>query len=422
MNKIVERELLLPVKKHLSEKEITLIHGARQVGKTTLLMTLIELLKGEYQVAENQILYYNLDLFYEYEKWVDQRSFIQYLQEKSANWKTLYLFVDEAQYLDEAGRYLKGIFDLDLPIKMIITGSSSLLLAHHTRESLMGRKQIFTMRTFSFQEFMSYEKSHLSDLFLIKHISQTNKEEMVDCLNQYLYYGGYPKVVISDRIEQKELRLKEIFSSYIDKDISQFLGIQNKIGFSRVLSVLADQIGNLVNMTEVANRCQLSHQTVKWYLEALEGTYMISLLRPFSSNVRSELVKMPKIYFSDLGFRNIINRGFSKHLFDRDRGALLENYVFNELVRKWEDSLHYWRLKDGTEVDFIVRGNNGELIPIEVKASFLHKPSVPISLRSFARSYSSKDAYIVNLDFEEDILEDGIAFHFILPWQLSLIQ
>lgn len=333
-----------------------------------------------------------------------------------------YLFVDEAQYLVEAGRYLKGIYDLNLPLKMVITGSSSLLLAHHTRESLMGRKQVFTMRTFSFHEYLSHEDKEALDLLKTHSISLINKAMLLDFLHSYLYFGGYPKVVLSNEIAQKEDYLKEIYSSYIDKDISQFLGIQNKIGFSRVVSILADQIGNLVNVMEIANTCQMSHQTIKRYVEALEGTYMISILRPFSGNVRSELVKMPKVYFSDLGFRNIVIRGFNRSFFERDRRALLENFVMNELSRRWGDSLYYWRLKDGTEVDFVLQGSKGEMIPVEVKATILNKPTIPLSVRSFTSYYSSKEAYIVNTGIEKDVREGDTTFHFILPWQLDLIQ
>jgi hypothetical protein len=133
MNKIVERAIYAPIKEHLKQAEITLIHGARQVGKTTIMQCLIDYLKQDLAVKEAQILYYNLDLFHEYESLMDQEGFIRFLREKCAKGK-VYLLIDEAQYLGEAGRYLKGIYDLNLPLKMVVTGSSSLLLARNTRE------------------------------------------------------------------------------------------------------------------------------------------------------------------------------------------------------------------------------------------------------------------------------------------------
>lgn len=421
MDKIVEREVFASIKEHLKEKEITLIHGARQVGKTTLILSLMDYLKQDLHISESQILYYNLDLFYEYEKFVDQKGFVQYLVEKCAN-NTVYLFIDEAQYLEEAGRYLKGIYDLNLPIKMVVTGSSSLLLSHNTKESLMGRKQIFTVDTFSFREYLACEKKDILTLLSKRNISPVNLNEILEYLFQYLYFGGYPLVVLSPSKEQKERRLQEIYSSYIDKDVSQFLDIKNKISFARVLRMLASQIGSLINMTEIASTSQLSHVTVKHYLQSLEGTYIASLLRPFTSNIRSELVKMPKIYFSDCGFRNCTLKGFSVYLFERDKGVLLENFIYSELSRIWEDKIHFWRLKDGSEVDFIIQTENGNLIPIEVKASNITKPSIPIGLRSFLKTYSSRDAYIVNLSLEEDIIDGSSTFHFILPWQTNMIS
>jgi uncharacterized protein len=420
MNKIVERDIYSSIKEHLKQAEITLIHGARQVGKTTIMRCLIDYLKQDLAVKESQILYYNLDLFHEYESLMDQKGFIQFLSEKCANGK-VYLLIDEAQYLGEAGRYLKGIYDLNLPLKMVVTGSSSLLLARNTRESLMGRKQVFTVYTFSFYEYMAYHQKEFLSLLSVRKLSSIHRSEILEYLFQYLQYGGYPLVVLSSDGKLKEKRLQEIFSSYIDKDIAQFLDIKNKLGFARILRIFASQMGSLVNMTEVADTSQLSHLTVKNYLEALEGTYMVSLLRPYTTNIRSELVKMPKIYFSDLGFRNSILMGFGGALPERDRGPLLENFVFTELNRKWQNNLHYWRLKDGTEVDFVLGTEGGTLIPVEVKASSLTKPVIPAGLRSFLRFYPSADAYIVNLSLEADVSEGDTTFHFILPWQLGMI-
>jgi predicted AAA+ superfamily ATPase len=421
MDKIVERDVFASIKEHLMEPEITLIHGARQVGKTTIMHCLMDYLKQDLLVDKSQILYYNLDLFYEYEKLIDQKAFVQYLKEKCAN-GAIYLFIDEAQYLTEAGRYLKGIYDLSLPIKMVVTGSSSLLLARNTKESLMGRKQVFTVGTFSFHEYIAYHQKELLSLLSERNLSSINRGEILENLFRYLLFGGYPLVVLSSDNEQKERRLQEIYSSYIDKDISQFLEIKNKIGFARVMSILASQIGNLVNMTEVASTSQISHLTIKHYLESMECTYMVSLLRPYTTNIRSELVKMPKIYFSDLGFRNCTLKGFSSSLYERDKGVLLENFIYTELNRMWSGKVHFWRLKDGSEVDFVLNTGNGTLIPIEVKASYLKKPIIPASLRSFLRSYAASDAYIVNLSLELDVKEGETTFHFILPWQLSLIN
>ncbi len=420
MNKIVERGLYSAIKEHLKEAEITLIHGARQVGKTTIMQCLIEYLKRDLAVSESLILYYNLDLFYEYEKFLDQKSFIGFLKEKCTNGK-VYLFIDEAQYLPEAGRYLKGIYDLKLPLKMIVTGSSSLLLARNTRESLMGRKQVFTVYPFSFHEYIAIHQNELHLLLSERNLSSIHHGEILEHLFPYLQYGGYPLVALSADGKQKEKRLQELYSSYIDKDIAQFLEIKNKIGFARAMRFFASQIGNLVNVTEVANTSQLSHLTVKNYLEAMEGTYMVALLRPYATNIRSELVKMPKIYFSDVGFRNILLQGFGGVLNEREKGPLLENFVFNELNRDWENRIHYWRLKDGSEVDFLLTAGNGVLIPVEVKSSFLPRPIIPNGLRSFLRLYPSADAYIVNLSLEAVVKEGDTTFHFIYPWQLRQI-
>ena len=216
--------------------------------------------------------------------------------------------------------------------------------------------------------------------------------------------------------------LQEIYSSYIDKDVSMFLDIRNKMGFSRVISLLADQISNLVNVSEVSNTTQLSHLTVKNYLQSLEDTYIVAFNRPIATNVRSELVKMPKIYFMDLGLRNCVLKNFNLYLIEREKGKLLENFVYISLNQTWKDKLHYWRSKDKAEVDFIIEKENQNWIPIEIKATMLSKPIIGKSMHSYLKSYPCKNAYVVNLSLQEKIKINETEINFILPWQMDILE
>jgi uncharacterized protein len=421
MDNLVERELLRPLIEHLSEKEITVLLGARQTGKTTLLNQLITYLKIEKHIKPAQILFYNLDHFEDFEKIASQTDLIHHLQEKIPLDGFQYVIIDEAHRLPEAGRYLKGIYDLGLPVKMIISGSRSLEINQKTSEPLTGRKRIFTLYSFSFQEWLSYKSPDLYPYLKIKGCSKITVEKIKEFFFQYLIFGGYPRIVLAENEEDRILLMSDIYSSYLEKDIIQYQGIKNSIGFSRLISLMSEQVGGLINIEEISKVLRMDRRTIDRYLLTLEETYVIKLLRPFTGSVRSEIVKMPKVFFEDNGLRNYTIRDFSPYKNNRDKGKLLENFVFCELNRKWVDSLYFWRTKDNAEVDFVVRDFYGNSVPIEVKSNFLDKPEISKSFHSFLNAYQPKKAYLVNMALCQNIIVDSTEVHFVLPWQISSI-
>jgi predicted AAA+ superfamily ATPase len=174
----------------------------------------------------------------------------------------------------------------------------------------------------------------------------------------------------------------------------------------------------LVNIEEISKVLRLDRRTIERNLLTLEETYVIQLLRPFAGTVRSEIVKMPKVYFEDNGLRNYTIRNFTPFQTNRDKGKLLENFVFSELSRLWTDSVYFWRTKDKAEVDFVVRDFYGNSIPIEVKSRSLDLCEISRSFHSFLTAYQPKHAYIVNLSLVQTVQIDSTEVHFILPWQL----
>jgi len=130
-------------------------------------------------------------------------------------------------------------------------------------------------------------------------------------------------------------------------------------------------------------------------------------VKPFYTNKRKELVKIPKVYFYDLGFRNVCFDNFSHER--SDIGFMYENFIFSELVKKGF-SLKYWRTKSGAEVDFVV--GDGGIIPIEVKSS-LFEGKLNKSFFSFVEKYKPKKGYIVSLDFEGKKKVNGCEVFFV---------
>lgn len=395
--KIIPREIFPQLVSHLKKPEITLLVGARQTGKTVLLEMLGRYLLEKRKVNSENILYFNLDIMKDWEYFQDQTKFIEFLKEKIKRGK-IYLLVDEAQRVPECSRFFKGIYDLGLNLKMILTGSASLELKTRLKESMAGRKRVFHLFPFSFSEFLLVKKLALNELLKNKRISDLSRRELISLFKEYMVWGGYPRVVFSETKEEKEAILAEIYTSYIEKDIIGFLEIKNRLGFSKLVKLLAGQIGQLVNINELANSLNLDRGTIERYIKALEETFIIAPLAPYFRNPRQEIIKQNKIYFNDSGLRNYALGDFSEFEERNDAGFLLENAVFNEILLSLKsfEKVRFWRTKGGSEVDFvIVKGKN--ILPIEVKTN-IKEARTPLGLKNFLEKYPAEKALVANLN------------------------
>jgi len=414
--RLVERKIFPELINHLKKEEITVITGSRQTGKTTLLYQLKDYLVKQKNIKPFQIKFFNLDLITDLEGLRSQEEFIKFIKEELLKAKFLYIFIDEVQRLENPANFLKGIYDLKLPIKLIVSGSSSLEIKSKIFESLTGRKRIFYLWPFSFKEYLFYHQ--IEDL-LTKDISQINKQKILDYLYEFIIFGGYPKVVLAKTKEEKIQLLNEIYSSYIEKDIVSFLKIKNPLIFTKLVTILADRIGGLVNSKELSNSLGINFRTIENYIFSLENTFVIKLIRPYYTNIRKELTKMPKIYFADNGLRNFSLMNFRSFLDSPEKGKLLENFVFSTLIKSFEGNINFWRTKDKNEVDFILKDYFGNIIPLEIKAVYLKEPEITRSLRSFIEKYKPYKAFIVNLSIEKTIKFKNAKIEFILPYRLE---
>lgn len=229
--KLIKRALFPAILKHLEKSEITVIIGPRQCGKTTILNQLKENLIKAGQ-PENKIFIFNLDLVTDFELFTSQQKFIDFLKERVGREK-LYIFVDEAQRVENAGSFFKGVYDLNLPVKLVLTGSSALEIKAKIHESLTGRKRVFELYPFNFTEYVSAGDQTLSELIGRQNISTYSQTQLLQFLFKFITWGGYPKPTIETNILEKKQLLKEIFSSYIEKDISGFLKIKNQTAYTK---------------------------------------------------------------------------------------------------------------------------------------------------------------------------------------------
>lgn len=386
------RQVYFQLLQHLDKPEITLLLGPRQAGKTTLIKKLQEELKQKNQPT----LLLNLDIIEDRHFFTSQHILLDFIEKKAG--KKAYVFIDEISRLENAGLFLKGLYDLGSKHKFVVTGSGSLELKEEVVEPLTGRKKIFYCFPLSFTEFAAYKldvSSKKQDRLYaeVTKILITQPLLRQRIIGEYLNFGGYPRVVLATTEQEKTEILREIYTSYLEKDIGLLLNVEKEFAFGNLVKILASQVGNLINRAELSSTLGLTEKTIERYLYLLEKTFVIQLIRPFYSNVRKELIKSPKVYFVDLGFLYIAQE-ILPTIQRQPAGNIFENAC---LLRLNELDLikppKFWRTKSGAEVDFVITDpQTGKTIPIEVKTS--HKDTLGKSLISFIKNYRPEKGFI----------------------------
>ncbi len=418
--RLFDREILDSIWQWVDDTRLIILVGARQVGKTSILYLLIKRLIDR-GVAPGSIFYFDLEDFELLNVFNGGvRDFLRYLEAQGINLdQRNYVFVDEIQYMDDPSNFLKLMADHHRNLKFICSGSSTLEVRKKFTDSLAGRKVIFEIPTLSFREYLAFRQEEvllraigaegwgatqdasmalLSLINIVEPPLEIHRKQLQAYYEQYIIYGGYPAVVLENQRDRKLRLLREIYESYVRKDINQLFTVENVTAFNDLVRLMALQIGNLVNLHEVTTSLSISRPTVEKYLFVLENTFILKRVPPFFINKRKEVVKMPKVYYHDTGMRNQAVRNFQSLSMRSDTGALIENGVFGSLGTRLSISneLKFWRMKNGSEVDFIVEGE--QLIPVEVKYTAMKSPRVPSGIRSFIREYRPKRAYVITRD------------------------
>lgn len=391
---IIQRSVLPELIEHLDNSEISLLVGPRQSGKTTLMLQLIEKLKEE----GKKHIYLNLDVERDSIFFVSQTKLLEKIRSELGSGYG-YVFIDEIQKKENAGVFLKGIYDMGLPYKLIVTGSGSIELKEKIYESLAGRKRVFEIFPLSFSEFVNFKTDYQYSDRLEEYFNINNAAGL-ELLNEYLMFGGYPKVVLRETSEEKRAALEDIYKSFIEKDIQILLRIEKSEILTDLIKIVGSQNGRLTNYNELSNTLNISLPTIKKYLWYLEKTYIIEKSVPYFKNARKEITKSPIYYFNDLGLRNYLLdiRSFDGVV---DKGFLFQNFVFNEikkLITPTAKSLRFWRTKQGAEVDIVIDGYPSP-IGVEAKYSLGDKVKINRSWRSFIKKFEPKQFFIVCLTY-----------------------
>ena len=373
--KIYRRKIVDKIIEYLETKEIIVIYGARQVGKTFLLRYLIE------NYIKKNVFYFDLEL----PNLLDlcnqgAGSVFKYLIQKGVDEKQrVFLLIDEIQYMEDPTKFLKIMHDHYSNIKLLVSGSSTFEIKKKFKETLVGRTVNFELYPLSFEEFLMFKSKNYK---LNKENTKIINDELVELAEEYIRFGGYPKIVLENSEEKKQTYLWQIISTYVRKDIRDIGNIRNISAFNKLLEVLASQSGQLLNVLEISNTLKINRETVLEYLDLLENTFIIKRITPFHKNLRSELSKNPKIFFLDTGMMHLLwLKEFPKVIL----GNAFETFIFLELMKS-NKKINFWRTTNKQEVDFIVK--NKELYAIEVKYNFQNLENR--SLRFFSENYKCK--------------------------------
>lgn len=394
------RDITIKAQKYLETDEVLLFAGARQAGKTTILKQIESRLR-----EQNQKTYF-LNL--------EDPEYLDLLNVSPKNLfkifsfdlnKKNFVFLDEIQYLKNPSNFLKYFYDeYGGRIKIFASGSSAFYIDQKFKDSLAGRKKIFNVLTLSFREFLKFKKEDDLSQKDFRAVSLSEKEKIALYYREFMIFGGYPRVVLSPLEEKTEI-LRDLAYSYIKKDVLE-AGVKQEEVFYKLFKILASQAGNLVNTSELANTLDVSKSSIDSYLHIMQKSFHIKLVRPFFKNIRKELTKMPKVYFCDLGLRNFFVDNFKTFAARNDKGIILENAVFRQLLEKYDDSeIKFWRTANQNEVDFILK--DSEAIEVKINPEQFKAKHYKV----FLENYRNIKLLVASIDFAGEMIDSYKAIN-----------
>lgn len=337
---MIQRDLEHSILALSEQYPVVAVLGPRQSGKTTLVRSLF----SNYTYVSLE------DIDVRRRAQYDPRGFLHQGDHTGG------LILDEIQNAPELLSYIQTIVDEpDRTTSFIITGSQNILVHEAISQTLAGRVALFTLLPLSLHE--------------LKHVPSLTPTSA----DQAIFYGGYPRIY-AHQISPKNW-YPDYIATYLERDVRQVKNILNLDSFQHFVLLCAGRIGQILNLTSLANDCGVSVPTISSWLSLLQATYLVYLMQPYYKNFSRRLIKSPKLYFYDTGLAcSLLNIQAPEQLFNHYlRGNLFENFVVTELLKSFYNSkqsprIYFWRDQAGHEVDVIIEKGT-ELYALEVKAS-----------------------------------------------------
>lgn len=373
--RLLPRILTGRLQEMVGEFPVTVVTGARQTGKSTLVRDIAELGNRRYVTLDD----------------FDLRARAEESPEALLRGERP-LTLDEVQRVPELLHAVKRSVDEERrPGHFVLTGSANLLLMETISETLAGRAVYLTLWPLTRRERLGLGTTGRWNVF-VNHGPDSWERELAtgesrrEPWDEVARQGGYPPVVVHHSSADARNRWFEGYiQTYLERDLPSLRSVQNLPEFRRLMRASCLRIGNLLNQTELGRDVGLPQSTVHRYLNLLETSYQLIKLQPFSVNRTKRLIKSPKVYWSDTGVAHYLSGRVEPG------GALFENLVLTELLA-WKEAqrrtagILYWRTASQQEVDFVVETRGG-VLPIEVKASSRLRPGDPRHLRAFLDEY-----------------------------------
>ena len=357
MTLAIKRTLTQAIKDTSDSFKVLMLTGPRQVGKTTLLQ----------EVQKKSRSYVTLDdLGVRLAAQKDPAGFLDRLD--------LPVLIDEVQYAPGLFPYIKMIVDKEKKPGMFwLTGSQQFEMMKNVTESLAGRVAILNLQGISLAEEQGREKD--TPFLPTPKLIKTRKKAKILTINDayhIIWRGSYPDVVMQDG-ENWERFYSSYISTYIQRDVREYLEIQDTASFHEFMRIAAARTGQLINYADMARDTGVSEPTVKTWLNVLHTSGIVTLLQPYFNNHTKRLVKTPKLYFMDTGLCSYLIGWLSADVLERGAmsGAMLETWVVSEIIKSYlhhgrTPRVYFYRDKDKREVDLLIE-ENGTLYSVEVK-------------------------------------------------------
>jgi predicted AAA+ superfamily ATPase len=405
------------VERKSTSNEIVFLKGVRRSGKSTILRNHIENLI-ERGVEKNEILFVNLEdprfashLSLELLEEIKE-AYLYYLTPKSKP----YIFLDEVQNIDNFEKWLLKEYEL-AKSHLFATGSNSKLLSREIGSALSGRYLGVQVSPLSFKEFLAFNNmANLTPYQLV-----TQKQEIERKFEEFMTYGGFPQVVLTQDIMLKEAELKSYFDSILLRDIVARYKLDNFRSLEQLSILLLSSIANPMSVTKLKNKLGVSFELASRYFEYLENTYMIQSISLFDWSLQKQFTNPKKIYSIDTGLSKRVSFEVGKRI-----GDLLENIVYLELKRRF-DELYYFKTKQGYEIDFLVKQKERVTQLVQVSQTLKDEKTKKRELRALVKGslelkYSENiQLLLITMDDSSTEIIDGLEIEVlnILEWLLK---
>ncbi|MFA5310577.1 MAG: ATP-binding protein [Candidatus Paceibacterota bacterium] len=373
----------------MSHKNAILIVGSRQVGKTTLMKQVFE------EVKDFPKLWFDFDNPLEQKIFEDEdyrNIHERVLKMAGGNKERLHIFIDEIQNYPEVTKIIKYFIE-HYNVKFVVTGSSSFYLKNLFPESLSGRKFLYHLDPLSFKEVLffkdkiSREEAMAQDIkTVVKNQDEFFIKKLENDYEEYLKFGGFPEVVLTNEPKTKLQILKNIFASFFEKDIKIMADYKDIRELRDLILLLAPRVGSMIDITRISKELEVSRAKVYSYVDFLEKTFIIRMIPKYSKSLDRSIAGGKKVYFSDTGMLNMIGNVNDSQLF--------ENAVVNQIANYGDIS--FCNKKNISEIDIIL----DKKIAFEVKLNGIDRDYEKV--KKLGEALGLENAYIISKKFKKE--------------------